>query len=339
MRRFAAMLLSFLSPFLFFLMVVGIRYYQTDPYFDFGPYPNYSWKYNFQILGDLSTKKLLESDKNYNSFIFGSSRSTAYYACYLEHQLPGSRFFHFASWTESIGGMEKRFRLIDSLGMHAANVFFIIDPDFTFLNDGSISPMDHYLLTGKSRFTYLAEQHFKQFLDKPSRDKTAIFSGQLPSGATLVNWSSDLRTNDANHTCSPEVLDAYKINKPISDSLRRKLYESGAMHPRSGIVKYLPDQISKSEEFSLMAISDLIRKHHSNCRVIINPAYEQVKLSRRDSLLLRKYLGNFIYDFSGINRFTLNERNYTDGKHFQHHTGKEILDEVFKGNRNNVSRN
>jgi len=81
MKKFILNLIKFLFLPIFITSVLIYFYIYRDVYKDFYVYKNYSWKYSFQALGDLSTKKLLNSKEKYNSFIFGSSRSVSVYGC------------------------------------------------------------------------------------------------------------------------------------------------------------------------------------------------------------------------------------------------------------------
>src|SRR6185369_17091608 len=122
MKRFVVNTICFFGILLLAVIPPTLLYIERDVYSDFGNYKNYSWKYNFQGLGDISTKKLINSSIAYNSFIFGSSRSAELYACYLNKKIKNARFFHYANWYETIGGIYAKLKLLDSLKYHLDNV-------------------------------------------------------------------------------------------------------------------------------------------------------------------------------------------------------------------------
>jgi len=154
-----------------------LLYINRDVYEDFGYHKNYSWKYNFQGLGDISTKKLIQSPLPYNSFIFGSSRSAELYACYLNTKIKNSCFFHYANWFETIGGIYAKLKLLDSLNYQIDNVVIYLDTDgVTFKDDGRISDTEHYLLTNQSPFHYYFT-HYKMFFSSFTMDKLKILLG------------------------------------------------------------------------------------------------------------------------------------------------------------------
>ncbi len=328
MNRLVRRVLAFLSPFLLLMAGFSFLYYRADPFRDFGPYRNYSWKYNFQILGDLSTKKFLHSDRKYNSFIFGSSRSISAYACYMNSRIPESRFFHYATWNETIGGMEKRLLLLDSLGTDLRHVLIFLDTDYSFAEKGQINSLDHWLLTGNSQLSYYFEQHLKGFADNLNDDKRALLFGGKASGSTFMNWESDTITNDANHICSQDLLLHYGDYQQNRLKEVMKLRKSGFLYKRPNTLRYAENQISEAEEKSLQVIAGILKKHQTKAWFIISPLYDQLKFSKTDSLILQKILGERIYDYSGVNRFTLDDRNYPDRKHFLPHIAKQMLDEI-----------
>jgi len=321
------LLLFFAAPGVLVLMLVGL-YVKKDVYLDFGPYPNYSWKYYFQQLDDLSTKKYLLSDKNYNSFIMGSSRSVGVYGCYLQKKIPNSRFFHYGSWSESIGAIHQKLWFLDSTGADIRNLVLYIDTDNSFYQDGS-SFSQHYLFTGSSEIMYKLK-HMKTFLLAKDPDYVKILLGMEVHGEIFPNWESDKTTNDCQHVCSASVLSTYSLrNQSHKDSVKiDSLLKNGFLYPRKPIQQYSTDQISGIEESKLAAISEILKKHQTNYYVVITPLYDQIRFSNRDMKILRNYFGNRIYDFSGINETTNNPCNYPDRKHFLPCISKMMLDSI-----------
>lgn len=329
MRKFISRVIIFCSFIFLFIAMVFIVYVKRDVYADFGRYKNYSWKYFFQPLGDISTKKLLYSTYRHNSFIFGSSRATSVYACYLQKKIPGSKFFHYANWNERIGGIYERLRLIDSLGYDIDNVVIYLDTDYTFENDGRCHHFDHYLLTGKNKVVYLWD-HYKSFFLSPNIGKVKILCGLPVTGEIFPNWQSDPITNDCNHQCSDTVIAGYGTVE-FSKAYMRKmdsLRSGGYLPNRAGKQAFREKQISGGEEQMLSGIKKILEKHASNYYVVITPLYDQLKFDASDMKIIENCFGDHVYDFSGINRFTNNIYNYPDGKHFPPYVSKAILDSV-----------
>ncbi len=321
------LLLFFAAPALLVTIVVAL-YLRKDVYMDFGPYPNYSWKYYFQQLDDLSTKKYLQSEKNYNSFILGSSRSVGVYGCYLQTKIPNSRFFHYGSWSESIGAIHQKLWFLDSTGVDIQNVVLYIDTDNTFHKDGA-SFSQHFVFTGGNETMYRLK-HMKTFLLAKEPEYMKILMGMDVHGEIFPNWKSDVTTNDCQHKCSSEVISAYGFrNQSHQDSVKiDSLIKVDFLYSRKTAQQYSADQISGIEEIKLGAISKILKKHHTNFYVVITPLYDQIRFSSRDMNILNQYFGNRVFDFSGINSFTNNPYNFPDRKHFLPVISKTMLDSV-----------
>jgi hypothetical protein len=328
MKEFVRTLTKFFAaPFILVAVVVGL-YFSKDVYLDFGPYPNYSWKYYFQQLDDLSTKKYLQYDKKYDSFIFGSSRTVGVYGCYLQTKLPDSRFFHYGSWSEPMGAIHQKLKYLDSTGVDIRNVVLYIDTDNTFHQDGA-SFSQHFIFTGESETMYRLK-HMKTFLLAKDPDYMKILLGIDVHGEIFPNWESDRITNDCQHQCSTSVISKYGfLNQSHRDSVKiDSLINVGFLYQRKTEQQYSADQISGVEENKLAAISKILKKHHTNFYVVITPLYDQIRFSSRDMNILNQYFGNRIFDFSGINSFTNNPYNFPDRKHFLPVISKTILDSV-----------
>lgn len=327
MKKFILTLIKFLSLPVFIISFVIFFYVKRDVYSDFGYHKNYSWKYTFQQLGDLSTKKLLNSSVKYNSFIFGSSRAVGVYACYLQTKIKDSKFFHYANWAETIGGIYAKLNLIDSLGYKLDNVFIYFDTDNTFAGNGETLYNDHYLLTKVNKYSYYYN-HFKSFISLD--DKFRLILGLSIEPSKFPDWESDPLTNDSRHQCSDSILNVYGVmnNSQVYRQRIESLKKSGVLYDRDSTQKFLDKQISTDEENIMMKIKDLLVKHNSRYYIVITPLYDQLKFNASDIEIIKKIFGDNVYDFSGINEITNNEYNFSDGKHFQDFISKEIIDSI-----------
>jgi hypothetical protein len=313
------------------VLVLGVAaffYKKADVYSDFGKHSNYSWRYNFLEIGDMSTKKLLNTKIKYNSFIFGSSRSVNTYACYLQKNIPNAKFFHYAEWTESIGGIYAKLNLLDSLGYELENVVIHIDTDHTFKNNGNYIT-NHYVFSGDNKYEYYFK-HFRKFYANLDANKIKILFGKPYNSSTYTTWQSDLTTNDSHHICTQKVMDEYGISNKSIEEINKidSLKQSGFLYKRSNVQQFKTNQISISEKLTLGKISKLLKKHHSNYYIIITPLYDQMKFSKADMAFLKSEFPNHIYDFAGINNFTKNEYDFPDREHFQPNVSKAMLDSM-----------
>jgi len=328
MKAFLQGLLKFsIIPILLGILSV-CSYYNADPYFDFSSDNHYSWTYSFQNIGDLSTKKLLKSNQNYNSFIFGSSRVVDLYACYLNSKFPNSSFFHYAGWSEPIAGIKNKLEIVDSLNYSIKNVIIYIDVDYSFKLGNFPNYSDHYLVVKKSKRRGRII-HYQRFWQNISYDKIKILLGfKRVKGHPYRN--SDPTTNDHDHLCKDFNVRSYsKINR--SDSIISRidrLTETGFYYERNKLQQYAKDQISKGEEVILNEIKEIFDKHSTNFYIVITPLYDQRKFSQKDQVILKNIFGSRLYDFSGINDITNDKYNFPDRKHFQPYISKAIIDSI-----------
>jgi hypothetical protein len=329
MKHFLNKLGLFYLPIIALAVIAFLFYIKTDVYADFGKEKEFYWKYNFQQLSDISTKKLLVSDKNYNSFIFGSSRSCSVYGCYLQTQIPSSKFFHYANWNEPIGGIMVKLKYLDKEGYDLKNVVVYIDTDYTFDGEAKASLMDHYLLLDEPRFLYYYK-HLISFFTNFNLEKAKILMGNGEKVDSFVNSKLDINTNDFNHVCSAEEIRKYEYVQS-NDEYRHtmdSLKKSGFMYKRPKNQQYKSPQLSEDEEIMIKQIAALLEKHRSKYYVILTPLYDQQKLNRKDFNILKKHFKNNLYDFSGKNKYTEDYYNYPDRTHFQNYISKQIIDSV-----------
>ncbi len=335
MEQFIKRIISFILPGIGLFGILALLYFRVDPYADFGVKSNYSWKYYFQQLGDLSTKKLVNSSADYNSFIFGSSRTTGIYACYLQERIPGSRFFHYAHWGETIGGINQKIKLLDQRGYDLNNVIIYLDTDVSFEGEGKCRPADHYLLTGQKQVkTQL--KHFKSFFTNMDVDQLKILLGMRVSGEVFPNWHSDPETNDPTQVCTDSLLQHYAevLQTPAHIRSIDSMKQAGFLYERPAQQSYLEPQISPAEKNYLYEIKSTFDQHNTHYYVVITPLYDQHKFALEDLQILRECFGDRLYDFSGISDISNNLYNYPDRKHFQPYISKMILDSIipFEGN-------
>jgi len=324
----------FLPIFLLFGLAI-ILYLKSDPFFDFSSSKKFRWVYSYQRLNDISTKNLLSTKINYNSFILGSSRSCGVYGCYLETKIPDSKFFHFADWVENIGGVLAKLQFLDSQGYQLKNIIIYLDTDKTFEGEGSLTTEDHYEVTKQSKVAYKFA-HFVSFFSFFNLEKFKILTGKGEESGYYVNQPLDTLTNDYNHICSADVIKNYGFaqNDEVFRNKIDSLKSSGFLYSRPVIVAYNKPQISVEEEERIKKIIEVLKKHNSNYYIVITPLFDQRKFNSEDLKILKKYFGKRLFDFSGKNSITENIYNYPDRLHFQNYISKQIIDSVLNDQRN-----
>lgn len=328
MRRFlkkmSLRLVIFSSPFLLFVFM----YVYRDVHCDFGINRSYSVKYWFNAFGDFATKKLEHSDrKDYNTFIFGSSRSVYNFGCYIKERIfgndAGTITFHYANWSETIGGIHHKLLYLRKRGFRLKNVIIFIDTDLTFKGNGEITDVDHYLLTGKSKVESIA-MRFSGFNRLNWKNKIKILAGQQPEDRLRIPHPSDPVSNDFAHYCSGFSYDDLIAETNRKNKLRA---DTDTADPRKGGGEYMPEaQISAAEHSYLIQIKEMLDQ--TNYAVIINPLYHQKKFHPRDLALLTGVFGSRLLDLSGVNDLTKDHRLYPDKSHFHPALAKRLIDSI-----------
>jgi hypothetical protein len=80
----------------------------------------------------------------------------------------------------------------------------------------------------------------------------------------------------------------------------------------------------------LSNIRQLLMKHHTNYRIVINPLYNQVEMSPGDLKVLHgMFVQDNVYDFSGINKLTQSYTNYYETSHYRPHVAREIMNIIY----------
>lgn len=313
--------------------MVFVAYLVTDPRKKIYNYDEYTFDYIMLNKGDVSTKILLHNkDKqHYDSFIFGSSRSCATRSEEWRKYLPPQNVpFSYGSWNESLEGIYRKIKLLDSLQIPIKNALIFIDATMTFERNGEYDPLDsdHYLVSGCCRFDYY-KSDFLEYLRNPKLIITSIdYTLFKTRRAYMTNFVEPKYggLNPVNcdwRTKSEELIVQDSIN--YYERCKHRFYE------RSAQQAYAPQSIDKEMEKRLLAMQRIFQKHSTNYKLIINPLYDQVKLNTADLSVLEEIFGAYrIFDFSGINAITSNMYNYNeDVSHYRIKTGDYLLKQVY----------
>jgi len=92
-----------------------------------------------------------------------------------------------------------------------------------------------------------------------------------------------------------------------------------------------PQNILAAQKKLFENIQSIFQKHNSKVKVIISPLYDQMKLNESDLIYLKDTFGeDNVFDFSGINEFTNDYRNYYEISHYRPHVARKILEIVYE---------
>jgi hypothetical protein len=328
-------LIKKVALFLLPLLILSTLYIITDPFQNILPRDEYAFDYMMLSRGNVSTKVYLKNKDKYiyDSFIFGSSRSCSHtskeWAKYLsKDNVP----FSFGAWNESIEGIYRRIKLIDSLKGLLKNAFIIIDVDRTFAKSDtdkvSDFSSDHYLISGISKYDYYMNDYFS-YLKNPLLILTSIDYKLFHRRRWYMESFVHMDKGDLDPVNNDWDLNSEKTI--LTDSISYYKGSADKFYKRSPVQKIAKVQISKKKEQYLLKIFAVFKRHHTNYKIVIAPLYDQIKLNPQDILVFDNIFGKSnVYDYSGINEITDNLFNYgKDVVHYRKKVGNLIYEEIY----------
>lgn len=342
MKRFINRLLKFsvflIIPFLALLLI----YITQDPFKVIKSYDSFYDTIASASVGlnkdYVSTTTFIRNSEsiNYNSFIFGHSRSVFYqiddWKKYLE---PDAKCYHFDASNESLWAISKKIEFIDKCGVNLDNVLLVLDYPTIIQykqREGHISTISPPLVDNSNLF-YFHKKFFLAFLTpkflyayidfkvsgevRPHIKKLAILND--------IPFHYDITTNEIRYENYENLIETEEDE--YYTSARLSLF-----YDRDTLVQnYSRPAILKRQKELFTNIQSIFQKHNSKVKVIISPLYDQMKLNESDLIYLKDTFGeDNIFDFSGINEFTNDYKNYYENSHYRPHVARKILEIVYE---------
>jgi hypothetical protein len=299
-----------------------VLYTYTTHYAD--PRINYNWDYN-------QTDTLIRNraERRYDSFIFGNSRSLAFYCRDWRQHLDSNRTFHYAAQAESLFGIYKKFKYLYAHDIPIRNCLLVFDTSILSVTWNSSGPLfiKHPKLSGGS----LVDFHltfFRAFMD-PS-----FFLGYVCYKATgTVPQQFKQRFAEGQYTdpvTGDKIMAAWEKSL-AENSERYYANRKGIFYPRDETKKSYSLPVIKNVQLQyLTEISQILAANGTNYKIIISPNYDQKYIDRDDLAKLQEIFGAAnVYDYSGINDFTRDFHNYYEKSHFRPTVARRIMDEVY----------
>lgn len=329
MKNFLKRLLFFvLTPLLFWV----ISYIVLDPFKVLYHYNNYNE--SFVVLNrefvSAETYKKNKVKYNYNSFIFGSSRTLAFKADNWKKYLKNNDSpYVFDAAGEALYGIHDKLKYLDKQNASIDNVIIILCRDWSFIprnsHQGHIfikhpeisgtSYKDYHLTFAKSFFNSKFSLAYFNYLITKKYQPWMIYS--------IANQR--LSINPTTNQLSLYDLD-YKIN-----SNAKKYYKEKAhfFFKRNGQTTDTINRIDNQQLQMLLEVKRILIKHKANFKIISGPLYDQIQYSKQDGQILKNIFGNQYYDYTGSNKFTNNIYNYYENSHYRPHVGNQIFEEIY----------
>jgi hypothetical protein len=287
-------------------------------------------EYNITLNRDFqSTELYLNNNLNYNSFIFGNSRSFFYDIKTWEKYIDGE-CFHFNSSSESLFGIERKLDFLNKRGVEIKNTLIILDVSTLANTNNSRGHLfiKHPLISGDSYISFYSEM-FKGFFPKPMFVHTFLFfSGTrydfMSSYGIRENvWRLNLKNNQLSYFLYDSIIK--------KDSLEYYEPRKNIFYKRDTVQLFSEAKIGAEQKDLLMNIKSILLSQNSNFKIIINPLYDQVKINNSDLNYLYKLFGETnVFDFSGINKYTESIYNYYETSHYRPHVANLIMKTIYE---------
>lgn len=327
-KAFIIRLLVFGSPIWFLI----ISYIVLDPFHVIYSYDDYGSNYlKTYNRNRISTETFLRNNDKFkfSSFVFGSSRSSAFltkdWAAYIKDTSP----YHFDAFNDNISGIAGKIKFVEKQGNKISNAILIIDNDTfneSFEKSESIVHLKDYRWDDSSNVFKYHLTFFKAFFKKQyfvSFFDLKIFKTFRPYMDEFFKFKY-YYTTPSNDFLFPENIELLK-----KDSLA--YYKNDWFPVRPTDPKKYESSIKQHHFKDLEIVAEAFKKNNTNYKIIIAPLYDQRSFNKNDLEILEKYFEKSrIYDFSGKNDLTNYLGNYYEGSHFKPSVGKKILEEIYQ---------
>jgi hypothetical protein len=330
MKKFVLKLFLLSLP---FIIIIGF-FLALDPFRIIYKYNGFSNMYVIPNKDFVSSEMFIKNQNkyNYNSFIFGSSRTIAFKTKSWKRFLSKTANpFVFDASGESIFGIYTKITYLDKLGVNINNCLLIICTDCTFAYDSDHKGhlfIKHPTIANTSWinfYTVFIKDYFDlKFLKNYFR--YLITRKYIPTMNGYIEYRKIIYNNITNDTWMIDPENELKKD-PINYYKKRK----NIFYERDSIILSANSQISKKQISMLNKIREIFNKHHTNYKIIISPLYNQISINNNDLLTLRNIFGkNSVFNFSGKNKFTSVKENYYESSHYRPIVGDSILSRVYK---------
>ena len=349
MKKFLKKILLFLTLPLVLIGSLLLLYITKDPFKVVQEYDHYESNDGIALNRDyVSTENFLNKFKknNYNSFIFGSSRTIAYDPLYWKKKLLNCiNPFMFDASGENIFGINTKIKFLDSLDVKIDNVIIIICTDYTFPSNSNLAShglIKHPAVTHESEldFQYSFASAFFKFDFLTSYIPYTLIGEFKPYMTGVISPLRHMNHVDTLTNRVTKVLDETNIKKDSvafylkyehrfyrqRDKNNRLLHE--VIFPEEAIVKS-KKMIGDTEQKMLREILSILKKHNTKFKVILHPLLSKEKFNPKDMKFLKALFGDNLYDFTGLNKFTKNYRDCYDWSHLRPFRGYEIIDLIY----------
>lgn len=306
-------------------------YLLTDPfhvlkYYDSYP-DNYLKSYN---RNRISTQIFLNNNpsENYDSFIFGSSRSSVFYTKDWEKHINTDKTYHFDASNETISGIHGKIKFIKKHGNTIKNALIVLDEEsFRYVADtaNSVIHVGDWRWTGQNRLLYhwtFLKAFFKDFYFLKFAE-VELSKEFKPHMYGFFENKHMLYTPIKNDFIFQGYMDEIKkdsvgyYERLFSNPIERKEVEG--------------DQVIQAyQEVYLREIAAIFKEDDTNYRIVLGPNFDQKKFNADALEILENYFeSNRIFDFTGKNEWTEPIGNYYEIYHYKPSVAQHLLTIIY----------
>lgn len=288
-----------------------------------------------------STYNFRRKKEEYNSFIFGSSRSQAYKCSdWVNFLNKGAKPFHFDASGENLRGLTQKIKYIDEQGDTLLNALVILD--WSLLSStkkrkghlfvsmpcmGDNSYLEYY------RAFFLANMNPKFLL---AVTDYWIFREYRDYMGYLIR-KSDYDHKVDNISCDLWYGFDEEINVDSTNYYTAKI-DQGVFYKRTKDTTETITIFKASQLDLLQEIKTIFDRHNTNYKIVLSPLYDQKKLDKESLNILNEIFGiSNVYDFSGVNNYTNNIANYYETSHYRPKVARSILGRIYNEKPTNIS--
>ncbi len=329
MRTFKGFLLKcaiFLVP---FFILAGFYLYD-DPFKVLREYKKYDNDPIFLNEDYIGWKTYLNyrDSLHFDSFILGNSCTMAFLTSDWEKYLHGGKAIRLYGTAQRLAAIHRKVLALDKEQEHIANALLIVDA--ALLREHQLSTGFMHLLppevSGMNKFKFqsqFAQEFFNPRFLIPYMDYR-VCKRFRPYMTGIVNPDKKIRNTVTNDLWNPREREIEQLGERYWEKYKKKF------RPRLGTDQTYPPVLMKPQIKLLSEIAAVFQAHHTNCKIIISPEYKQIRVNPADVEQLRNIFGSEnVYDFSGVNKYTNNIRNYYEGSHYRPCLGRMLLDSIY----------
>ncbi|MDD2964839.1 MAG: hypothetical protein PHQ65_10725 [Bacteroidales bacterium] len=328
MKPFLTRLLWFLTIPLAATLLLAGGYVINDPFEVLRPPRDFSHPAVVPNRDFISTTIFLRQNptQQYDSFIFGSSRTMGFKPSHWQKFLPdGAKVFMFDASQESVYGISTKLEWLDRNGVEIKNVLIVLCRDYSFANTTNHKGhlfIKHPATSGENPLWF----HVSFFRAYTSPRFLAAFYGYKLIGGYRPFMRGYIEQKDITYdtlTNETNIVDQELEITTRPDQYyakRAKVFYNRAAETTDPMPRITPEAKKHLE-----TIARILQKHQTNYRVVMSPLYEQIKLNPADANILKQTFGNRFFDFTGANTFTNDKHNYYETNHFRPKVGDSIM--------------